>query len=85
MAITNILYFIKIREKYTVKHDTKGNYFVVVGMDRVILFRQSTSRMYFHGMSNCNIVLINTVKEIREGLPRVNMKGPIRCNRRRIW
>ena len=43
MAITNILYFRNIREKYPVRYETKGDYFVVVDMDREILFRQSAT------------------------------------------
>ena len=44
-------------------------------MDRVIIFRQSASILYFHGISNCNIVLINTVKEIREGSTQSQYEG----------
>ena len=39
---------------------------MVVDMDREILFRQIAAVMYFQYISNCNIILINTVKEIRE-------------------
>ena len=67
MAIINILYFRKIREKYPVRYDTKGDWFVVVEMDRKILFRQSAAGLYFHYIYNCNIVLINTVKDTLEG------------------
>ena len=66
MAITNILYFRNIREKYPVRYDTKGNLFVVVEMDREILFRQSAAGLYFHYIYNCNIFLINTVKDTLE-------------------
>ena len=65
-SINNILYFIKIKEKYPIRYDTKGNYFVVAKTDREILFRQSATGLYFHNMSNRSVVLINTVKEIRE-------------------
>ena len=75
MAITNILYFRKIREKYPVRYDTKEDYFVVVEIGRVIIFRKSASILYFHGMSNCNIVLINKVKDIREGFTQSQYEG----------
>ena len=75
MTITNILYFRNIRETYPVRYDTKGNYVVVADMDRNILFRQSAAGLYFHYMSNCNIVLINTVKEIREGFTQSQYEG----------
>ena len=67
MEITNILYFRNIRENYSVRYDTKGDLFVVVDMDREILFRQISTGLYFRDMSNCNIVLINTVKDTLEG------------------
>ena len=67
MAITNILYFRHIRGNYPVIYETKGDYFVVADMDREILSRQSSAGLYFHNMYNYNIVLINTVKKIREG------------------
>ena len=80
--INNILSFINIREKYPMRYDTKGGSFVVMKTDREILFSQSATGLYFHDMSNRDVVLINTVKEIWEGLPRVNIKGRIRCNGR---
>ena len=66
-AITNILYFRNIGEKYPVRYYNKGNYFVVVEMYRGIIFRQSAVGLYLHDMYNCKIVLINTVKETIEG------------------
>ena len=67
MAITNILYSRNIRENYPVSYETKGDWFVVMDMDMEILFRQRAAGIYFHDMSNCNIVLINTVKDTIEG------------------
>ena len=38
-------------------------------------WRLSASILYFQGMSNCNIVLINTVEEIREGFTQSQYEG----------
>ena len=48
---------------------------MVVDMDREVLFRQSATGLYFHDISNCNIVLINTVKEVREGFTQIQYEG----------
>ena len=66
MEINNILSFVNIREKYPIRYDTEGDYFVVVKTDRDILFSQSAAGLYFHDISNRGVSLINTVKEIRE-------------------
>ena len=44
-------------------------------MDMEILFRQSATGLYFHDMSNHKFVLINTVKESREGFTQIQYKG----------
>ena len=71
----NILYFINYREKYPIRYDTEGNYFVAVNTDRDILFMQSAAWIYFHDISNHEVVLINTAKEIREGFNQIQYKG----------
>ena len=75
MEINNILSFVNIREKYPIRYDTEGNYFVVVKTHREILFRQSAEGLYFPDMSNHEVVLIKTVKESREGFTQSQYKG----------
>ena len=75
VEITNILSFVKIREKYPIRYDPEGDYFVVVKTDREILFMQSSSGIYFHDMSNCGVVLISAVKERQEGFTQSQYKG----------
>ena len=75
VEINNILSFIIIREKYPIRYDTKGNYFVVVNTDREIIFRQSLAGLSFYEISNCEVVLINTVKESWERSIQSQYKG----------
>ena len=75
VEINNILSFIIIREKYPIRYDTKGNYFVVVNTDREIIFRQSLAGLSFYEISNCEVVLINTVKESWESSIQSQYKG----------
>ena len=75
VEINNILSLIRIRKNYTIIYYTEGNLFVVVKTDRETLFGQSAAGLYFHGMFYRKVVLINTVKESREGFTQSQYKG----------
>ena len=64
--ISNILSFVRIRQKHPARCDTKGNYFSIIKPDKAVLFRHILSGIYFHKICNLYLVLVNTVLEIRE-------------------
>ena len=66
-SITNIISFSSIRDKYPIRYETEGNYFYIVKPYKEILFRQSPSGIYFYNTYNRDVVLINTILDIREG------------------
>jgi hypothetical protein len=67
-AIANILSLVKVKEQYTVKYESKqGNQFVVVQPHNFVIFKQSPYGLYYHDTSDRAIVMVNTVKESREG------------------
>ena len=67
-SISNILSFIRIREKYPACYGTEGGYCSLMKPDKEVLFRQSILGLYFHNNYDRDEVLINTVLEIKEGL-----------------
>jgi hypothetical protein len=67
-VIANILSLAKVKERYPVKYDSNhGNHFVVVQPHKKVIFKQSPSGLYYHDTSDRAIVVVNTVKENREG------------------
>jgi hypothetical protein len=59
---------VKVKERYPVKYDSNhGNQFVVVQPHKKVIFKQSPSGLYYHDIADRAIVMVNTVKENREG------------------
>jgi hypothetical protein len=70
-AITNILSLSNVKGKYPVKYDSEGgNKFFVVKPYNDIVFKQSPARLYYHDTGNRAFVMVNTIKENREGFIR---------------
>jgi hypothetical protein len=70
-AITNILSLSNIKENHPVSYDSRaGNKFVVVKPDKDVVFKQSPAGMYYHDTGNRAFVMVNTIKENREGFTR---------------
>ena len=63
--IANIFPFRNMREKYPVRYNNEENFCLVMNPDREIILRQRKSGLYFHSMSNREVVLVNIVKDIR--------------------
>jgi hypothetical protein len=67
-AIANILSLSKLKERYPVKYDSSaGNQFVVKQPTKKVIFKQSLSGLYYHDTRDRAIVMVNTIKENREG------------------
>jgi hypothetical protein len=67
-AIANILSLSKLKERYRVKYDSSaGNQFVVKQPTQNVIFKQSLSGLYYHDTRDRVIVMVNTIKENREG------------------
>jgi hypothetical protein len=67
-AIANILSLSQLKERYPVKYDSSsGNQFVVKQPTKNMIFKQSLSGLYYHDRRDRAIVMVNTVKENREG------------------
>jgi hypothetical protein len=58
----------KLKERYPVKYDSStGNQFVVKQPTKKVIFKQSLSGLYYHDTGDSAIVMVNTIKENREG------------------
>jgi hypothetical protein len=67
-AIANILSLAKVKEKYQVRYDSDDiNQFVVIQPKKKVVFKQSASGIYYHDTTNQAVVMVNTVKDTREG------------------
>jgi hypothetical protein len=67
-AITNILSLSKLKERYPIKYNSSsGNQFVVEQPTKNVIFKQSRSGLYYHDTKDRSVVMVNTVKENREG------------------
>ena len=64
-AVENILFFIRIREKYPISYDTKSSYCSIMKLDMEVLFRQRPSGLYFNNTSDREVFLIKTILDIR--------------------
>jgi hypothetical protein len=67
-GIANILSLAKVKERYPVRYDSEGgNQFIVVQPKKQVVFKQSSSGLYFHDTTNRAVVMVNTVSDNREG------------------
>jgi hypothetical protein len=67
-AIANILSLAKVKEKYQVRYDSDdGNQCVVIQPKKQVVFKQVASSLYYHNTTNRAVVMVNTVKDTREG------------------
>jgi hypothetical protein len=67
-GIANILSMSLLKKKFPVTYDSaKGDYFIVKKPDKNIIFAGSPSGMYYHDTTNRAVMLVNTVKQNREG------------------
>jgi hypothetical protein len=67
-AIANILSLSQLKECYPVKYDSiAGNQFVVEQPTKNVIFQQTHSGLYCHDTKDRAVVMVNTVKENREG------------------
>jgi hypothetical protein len=67
-GIENILSMSLFKKKFPVTYDSaKGDYFIVKKPDKNIIFAGSPSGLYYHDTTNRAVMLVNTVKQNREG------------------
>jgi hypothetical protein len=67
-GIANILSMSLLKKKFPVTYDSaKGDYFIVKKPDKNIIFAGSPSGLYYHDTTNQAAMLVNTVKQNREG------------------
>jgi hypothetical protein len=70
-AIANIMSLSNVKENYPVKYDSEGgNKFTVVKPDNDVVFEQSSAGLYYHDIGSRVFVMVNTIKENREGFTR---------------
>jgi hypothetical protein len=63
-AITNILSLNNIKNKYRVTYDSeKDNIFFVHKPDAIIKFQESDNGLFFHDVTDRDVILLNTVEE----------------------
>jgi hypothetical protein len=57
-----------VKNKFPVKYDSaKGDHFVVIKPDKDVIFSGSPIGRYYHDTTNRAVVMVNTVKQNREG------------------
>jgi len=67
-AITNILCMSNVKKLYRVTFDSEGvDRFTIHKPGRQVNFDCSEKGLYYHDFDNCNITLVNTVQENRQG------------------
>jgi hypothetical protein len=67
-GIANILSMSLVRKKLPVRYDSvAGNQFIVSKLDKEVIFSASHSGLYYHDTTNRVVVLVNTVKQNKEG------------------
>jgi hypothetical protein len=67
-GIANILSMSLVRKKFPVRNDSvAGDQFIVSKPDKDVIFSASRSGLYYHNTKNCAVVLVNTVKQNKEG------------------
>jgi hypothetical protein len=67
-GIANILSMSLLKKKFPVTYDSaKGDYFIVKKPDKDTIFAGSPSGLYYHDTTNRAVMLVNTVKQNREG------------------
>jgi hypothetical protein len=68
-GIANILSMSLVSRKFPVRYDSaSGDQFVVSKPDKDVIFSASKSGLYYHDTTNRAVVLVNTVKQNKEGL-----------------
>ena len=45
------------------RNSAEGNQFIVVMLDKEVLFNESLNVIYYHDMEDFDLVLVNTVEE----------------------
>jgi hypothetical protein len=66
--IANILSLSNLKERYPVQYaSSTGNQFVVKQPTKKVIFKQSLSGLYYHDTGDRAIMMVNTIKENREG------------------
>jgi hypothetical protein len=67
-AIKNILSLSHVKKWFRIRYDSANvNQFVVVKPDKEIIFNESKEGLYYHDTANQAMVMVNTVKEKKEG------------------
>jgi hypothetical protein len=67
-GIANILSMSLVRKKSPVRYDSvAGDQFIVSKIDKDVIFSASHSGLYYHDTTNREVVLVNTVKQNKEG------------------
>jgi hypothetical protein len=67
-GIANILSMSLLKKKFPVIYDiAKGDYFIVKKPDKNIIFAGIPSGLYYHDTTNRAVMLVDTVKQNREG------------------
>jgi hypothetical protein len=68
-TIANTISLSNVKEKCPVRYDSQaGKKIVLVKPDKDIVFKQSPAGLYYHDTGNRAFVMVNTIKENREGL-----------------
>jgi hypothetical protein len=67
-AIANILSLSRVKKRFPIRYDSaNGNQCVVVKPDKEIIFNEIKEGLYCHDTANRAMVMVNTVKENKEG------------------
>jgi hypothetical protein len=67
-GIANILSMSLVKKKFPVRYDSaSGDQFIVSKPDKDVIFSASSSGLYYHDTTNRAVVLVNTVKQNKEG------------------
>ena len=63
-CIENIISLSKTKNMHRVmRNSAEGNQFIVVMLDKEVLFNESLNVIYYHDMEDFDLVLVNTVEE----------------------
>jgi hypothetical protein len=67
-GIANIISMSLVRKKFPVRYDSvAGDQFIVSKPDKDVIFSASRSGLYYHDTINRAVVLMNTIKQNKEG------------------
>ena len=81
-AIANILSLAKVKEKHPVRYDsTAGNQFVVSQSEKEVMFKHSSTGLYYHDTGKEGTVLVNTVEGNRKGYSWQQLEGARRVRK----